>query len=28
VPQGDSDEYPDTNDTSPVASIKRNRYGV
>jgi hypothetical protein len=28
VPKGDSDEYPDTNDTSPVASIKRNRYGV
>jgi hypothetical protein len=28
VPQGDSEEFTDTNDKSPVAKIKRNRYGV
>lgn len=28
VPKGDSEEFTDTNDKSPVAKIKRNRYGV
>jgi hypothetical protein len=28
VPKGPSEEYSDTNDLSPIASIKRNRYGV
>jgi hypothetical protein len=28
VPKGDSEEYTDTYDKSPVATIKRNRYGV
>lgn len=28
VPQGDSEEYTDTNDKSPIANIKRNRYGI
>jgi len=28
VPKGPSEEYTDTNDKSPIASIKRNRYGV
>jgi hypothetical protein len=28
VPKGPSEEYPDTNDKSPVATVKRNRYGI
>ena len=28
VPKGDSEEYTDTNAKSPIANIKRNRYGV
>jgi hypothetical protein len=28
VPKGDSEEYTDTYDKSPVATIKRNRYGI
>ena len=28
VPKGPSEEFPDTDVTSPVAKIKRNKYGV
>ena len=28
VPKGPSEEFTDTNDTSPVAKIKRNKYGI